>query len=94
LLAAEADLDHLYAERFDRSEAAAERLLGEIEMALRLLSLFPRLAPIYHRPFRRFILKAERVGLYYTVEGKRPFIQALIDLRRSPATVRSRLGVS
>ena len=94
LASGERDLDTLFATRFSTSEGAALAFLETVERALGLLQSFPELGPVYQHPFRRFLLRDQRTGLFYTVESRRLFVHALIDLRQDPATLRRRLGLS
>jgi plasmid stabilization system protein ParE len=94
LVGAERDLDQCYAERFDHSEREAAALLESVEHALGLLARFPRLVPMFRRPFRRFILRRYQLAMFYTVDGNRLFIHALIDLRQSPEAILRRLGIT
>ena len=94
LASGESDLDGLFAARFAVSETRALAFLEMVEQALALLRNFPELAPVYRHPFRRFILRDMQTGIFYTLEGRRLFIHALLDLRQDPATLRRRLGLS
>ena len=94
LASGEGDLDAIFAARFAASEAAALAFLETVERALGLLQNFPELGPVYQHPFRRFLLRDGHTGLFYTLEGRRLFVHALLDLRQDPATLRRRLGLS
>ena len=94
LASGEADLDAIFAAWFAASETGALAFLETVERALALLKNFPELGPAYVHPFRRFLLRGEHTGIFYTLEGRRLFVHALLDLRQDPATLRRRLGLS
>ena len=88
---AEQDLDAIFAGRFRVKEELGFKFLEMVEHALALLVGFPELGPIYFPPFRRFLLRDRAIGLFYTVEGRRLFVQMLCDLRQNPKSLRRRL---
>ena len=94
LASGEGDLDAIFAARFAVSETGALAFLETVERALALLKNFPELGPVYLHTFRRFLLRGEHTGIFYTLEGRRLFVHALLDLRQDPATLRRRLGLS
>ena len=89
----ESDLDALFAAHFGLSEPSAMAFLETVEHALALLVVFPQLGPVYALPFRRYLLRGGKIGLFYTFESGRIFIHALVDLRQDPALLRRRLGI-
>lgn len=93
LASGESDLDALFAAQFSLSEASAMAFLERVEHALALLVVFPQLGPVYALPFRRYLLRGGKIGIFYTIEGGRIFVHALHDLRQDPAVLRRRLGI-
>ena len=55
--AAEADLQAAYEELENFQEGAGDSFLLLIDAAIELLKQFPEVAPVFHRPFRRLLLK-------------------------------------
>jgi hypothetical protein len=45
------------------------------------------------REIRKLLLPHFDHGIFYTIEGSRIMVAAVLDLRRDPAFIRSRIGL-
>jgi plasmid stabilization system protein ParE len=84
LLAAELDLFQAY-------EQSGEPLHNKIDATLDQLKLHPRIGPMFKEPFRRKLIIKTPYAIYYTIEGERIIIHAIVDQRQNPDSVTSRL---
>lgn len=84
LLGAQIDFLKIYEQRGDAFYRSVESVMSR-------LSQFPESGPVHRRPYRRMLLLNTPLGLFYTVEGGRVFIHAIVDLRMSPARIWERL---
>lgn len=86
---ATSDLQTIYT---SLQEPVGEELLGEIDAVLSLLKQFPRQARIYGGNIRRILLgKGNLYGLFYSIEGRRVVIAAVLDLRQDPNRIQALL---
>jgi benzoate-CoA ligase family protein len=72
---------------------AAERLAGELSTILQAVAHFPYGLPEVGRGLRKAVVKGWSLGIYYRPSRRRVTVVAIIDLRRDPAAIRSRLGL-
>lgn len=91
-LGAEADVQRVY-ERFELlEEGTGDRFYAEVLSSVRLLEAFPHIGPaVYRGKVRRVLVFNRHHGLFYTVEGRRVILHALLDLRQNPALIMRRL---
>ncbi len=85
LLGAEIEFLEIYSEYGDTFYAAFDDRIAQI-------CRFPKSGPIYSEPFRRLLIPKFPYGIFYTVEGYRIFVQAIIDLRSDPDRIIRRLN--
>src|SRR5215203_3833750 len=88
--AAESDLQSLFDEFESKGEGTGEQFFELIDSALELLKQFPQMAPVFKGPYRRFLLRDGRHGLFYAVEARGIILHAVADLRRDPEELRRR----
>ena len=84
LLGAEIEFLDIYSRRGD----AFYELFDD---CLNRLSRFPELGPLYSFPFRRLLIPKTPFGLFYTIEGRRIMVNAVLDLRSDPDRILERL---
>ena len=93
LLAAEVDVQAAY-EWFEGQRAGRGdqflRYLRELEV---LLGLNPRMGVSVGRGLRKLLMPRFDHGVFYTIEGQRIMVAAVLDLRRDPGFIRARLGI-
>ncbi|WP_083805245.1 type II toxin-antitoxin system RelE/ParE family toxin [Chthoniobacter flavus] len=77
LVRAENDLLRLYAYFESRSAGRGEEFSREVERALGLLSLWPRLGRSLRQDYRRLMMSHFPYSLIYAVEGRRVLIHAV-----------------
>ncbi len=85
LLGAEIEFLEIYSDRGDTFYIAFEDRIAQI-------GRFPKSGPIYSEPFRRLLIPKSPFGIFYTIEGNRIFVQAIIDLRSDPERIMRRLN--
>ena len=88
--AAEADLQAAYEEIEQFQEGAGDNFLLLIDAAIELLKHFPEMAPFFHSPFRRLLIKDGVHGIFYTIEDRGIILHAVADLRKDPNDLRRR----
>jgi plasmid stabilization system protein ParE len=93
LAGAENDVLETYV-RYETAEAdLGERFSKQIEEAFQMLSEFPNAGPKFHSQIYRLLIRGFPYGIFYTIDGRRVIIQAILDLRQSPQSIRRRLGL-
>jgi plasmid stabilization system protein ParE len=88
-------LQSLYEGLEERSPGAGDKFCALIDRDLELLRAFPnraRRVPGHPRLRRLLIGKHREYGLYYSVEGRRVVIAALISQRLGPELIRWRFS--
>jgi plasmid stabilization system protein ParE len=91
LLGAEIEFQEAYGRL--QTERRQDAFEAEFADALGNLSCFPRMAPVFHPPYHRWRLIGFPHALYYSIEGNRVFIHAVIDTRADLASTYRRLGI-
>lgn len=93
LLAAEVDVQTSY-EQFEQQHGGrGDQFLRHLRALEALLSANPHLGVHVARGIRKLLLPRFDHGIFYTVEGSRIMVAAVLDLRRDPAFIRSRIGL-
>ena len=92
LAGAEADMIELYVRYDALSPSYAERYYAALGQALDLLERFPEIGPRYHSHYRRLVIQRFSLGVFYSIEGRRIAVGAILDLRQSPEAIMRRLG--
>lgn len=89
---AEQDLLELYLVLFEQSETRAEQFSRNVDRALAVLAQFPEIGRIFEGQFhRKLVPRFYEYGVFYSVEGSRVMVQAVLDLRQDPEQIRRRL---
>ena len=71
----------------------AVKFLQRLDKLSGLLRDNPAMGPVYGGPIRRVVLQGFHHAMFYTVEGIRIFVLAVMDLRLDPTRIRRRLGL-
>ena len=74
--------------------ATARKLAREMGEGFARVSRNPAACPFYSPPFRRMKAKSFPYGFIYTVVDEDIVVEAVVHLRRNPATIRARLRLS
>ncbi len=93
LAGAENDTLNLFAKLEARNPDSADEFYRHFEEALQQLGTHSESAQIFagRIRIRRLVMHGYPFGVFVTVEGERLFVQAVLDLRQSPETIRRRL---
>jgi plasmid stabilization system protein ParE len=91
LRGAEADLLEHFIRCEERSIGRGDRLYESVDRALELLRQQPEMAPVYRGNVRRLVLRPFDLGVFYSIEGERLMIGAILDLRQGPDAIERRL---
>ena len=93
LAGADRDAFEIFARIEARDPDAADAFLQRIADSVRQLGGHPESGPVFVAPFRRLVMRGYPFGIFYTAEGERLFVHAVLDLRQSPESIRRRLGL-
>ena len=96
LLAAEVDVQGAYEGFERRREGGGDQFLRHLRQLEVLLANNPEMGvSLEHgkRGIRKLLMPRFDHGIFYTVEGRRIMVAAVIDLRRDPAYIQSRIGI-
>ena len=91
LVSAEIDMQAAYERQGTPRRASAFNVL--VRSAFEQLSRHPLSAPAFIGKYHRLVLARIGYAFFYTVEGRRVVIHALLDLHQSPENIRRRLGL-
>ena len=93
LAGADRDVFEIFARIEARDPDGADAFLQRIADSVRQLGGHPESCPVFGAPFRRLVMRGYPFGIFYSVEGERLFVQAVLDLRQSPEAIRRRLSL-
>jgi len=91
LLWAESDIQTAFNRFEEYGEGLGRRFLQELELAYQYIRQHPRIGRLYANNRRRFLVPNFPFGIFYSVEGSRIIISAVLDLRQDPDRIRERL---
>lgn len=92
LRGAEADLLEIYLRLEQYRDGLGERFYHILDRALERLRQNPEIAPPYRGVYRRLVLRTFGIGVFYSIEGDRLMVGAILDLRQSPESIERRLS--
>jgi plasmid stabilization system protein ParE len=69
------------------------KLAADLSTTFQAIATFPQGLPDLGRGLRRAVVQKWSLGIYYRLSRHRITVVAIIDLRRDPLAVRSRLGL-
>jgi plasmid stabilization system protein ParE len=93
LAGADRDVFEIFARIETRNPEAADTFLRSVADSVRQLGEHPDSGPVFVAPFRRLLMRGYPFGIFYSVEGERLYVQAVLDLRQSPEAIRRRLKI-
>jgi plasmid stabilization system protein ParE len=91
LLVAESDIQMAFNRFEDFGEGLGLKFLQELEVAYQYIRRHPRIGRLYANNRRRFLVPNFPFGIFYSIEGNRIVISAVLDLRQDPDSIRERL---
>src|SRR5947209_6758551 len=92
LRGAEADLLENYVRLEELRAGLGDRFYRTLDFALERLRQYPEIAPVYRGPYRRLVLRPFGFGVFYSIEGDRLMVGAILDLRQDPLSIGRRLS--
>ena len=91
LFSADADIQTAYEFYEAYQEGRGGVFMRHLDVAFGCLRTFPEIAPPIHEAHRRLLVHSFPYGVFYTIEGRRIIIAAVMDLRQDPEIIRRRL---
>ena len=91
LARAEAEVLATQARMDEALEGLGERFNLRVEETLDQLIVFPQSGPVYAEPFRRILVRDFPFGIFYSIEGRRVVVQAVLDLRQDRESIERKL---
>lgn len=88
---AEAEILEAQARFEDASPDLGDRFNEMAEHALDQIAVFPESEPLASAPFRRLLVRDFPFGIYYTLDGRRAVVHAVLDLRQEQEAIARRL---
>ena len=92
LLAAEVDVQSAYEWMEEQREGRGDQFLRHLKELEALLISHPRMGVSVGDGIRKLLVPRFDYGIFYTMEGRRIMVAAVLDPRRDPDYIRSRLG--
>ncbi len=93
LNAAETDVFGAYLYYDSLDDGLGETFAQQVDHAFAQISRFPEAGFLVGPGFRRMLVRRFPFGVFYSVEGHRVMIQAVLDLRQSPEQILRRLNL-
>lgn len=91
LFSADADIQAAFEFYEGFQTGRGEVFMCHLDLAFGQLRIFPEIAPVFHEPHRRLLIRGFPYGIFYVIEGRRIIISGVMDLRQDPAIIRRRL---
>jgi len=88
LFSADADIQAAYEFYEEFQEGRGEVFMRHLDLAFSQLRTFPAIAPVCREPYRRLLVHGFPFGIFYTIEGRRIIVSAVMDLRQDPEVIR------
>ncbi len=88
LSGAEQQVFGLYRRLEDNAEGLGDAFYSDFCRGCVRLSQFPEIAPRYRHQYRKLLLQKWQTGIFYSIQGSRIMISAVIDVRQQPETIR------
>ena len=92
LLAAEQGIQSIFELLEERRDGLGNEFLSAMGQAFRRLEEQPEIGPQFTRGYRRLLLRAYHLGIFYRIEGRRLVVAHVLDLRQDPMTILRLLG--
>jgi hypothetical protein len=91
LARAEAEVLTMQARMEETLEGLGDRFNQRVEETLDQLLDFPQSGPVFVGSFRRILVRDFPVGIFYSIEGRRLIVQAVLDLRQNRESIERKL---
>ena len=91
--ASEQEIQAAFAYYEDLKEGLGVTFLFVLDQALEGLKAHPEKAALWMPPYRRLLVPRFPYGIFYSIEGRRIFVAALLLLTQDPRKIRRRLGL-
>ena len=88
LSGADAHVLGIYRRLDEASDGLGDVFYEDFLKACARLSQHPEIAPRYHKRFRKLLLIRWQVGIFYSLDGLRIMVSAVMDLRQDPRSIR------
>jgi plasmid stabilization system protein ParE len=91
LYSADSDIQIAY-EFYEAVQAGrGDIFMRHLDAGFGQIRAFPELAPVFHDSYRRLLVHGFPYGIFYSLEGGRIIVSAVMDLRQDPNLIRRRL---
>jgi plasmid stabilization system protein ParE len=91
LLVADADIQSAFDFYEECQTGRGEVFMRHLDAAFGRLRTFPEIAPVFHRAYRRLLVRGFPFGVFYALEGQRVIVMGVMDLRQDPKVILRRL---
>lgn len=91
LFSADSDIQTAYEFYEAVQSGRGEVFMRHLDVGFGQLRAFPEMAPVFHEPYRRLLVHGFPYGIFYSLEGGRIIVSAVMDLRKDPEVIRRRL---
>ena len=91
LLSADSDIQTAYEFYEAVQSGRGEVFMRHLDVGLGQLRAFPEAAPVFHNSYRRLLVHGFPYGIFYSLEGRRIIVAAVMDLRQDPKQIYRRL---
>ena len=88
LSGADAHVQEIYSKLEERADGRGDAFYADFVESCSLLSHQPEIGKRYHSCHRRLVMRRWNVGVFYSIEGSRIMISAVMDLRQNPGVIR------
>jgi plasmid stabilization system protein ParE len=92
LLGAEVESQEIYNQLEDIRPGKGDRFLETLAKCYGQLCDYPESGPRVRKTYRRLLVPHTNYGIYYTLEGRRLMIAAVVDVRQDPEAIERRLS--
>lgn len=93
LLSADSDIQTAFNRCEEFQAGRGELLIRHLDLCFEQIRRFPESGPAFVRTYRRMLVPGFPFGIFYSTEGSRIIVAALLDLRQDPTSIRKRLDV-
>jgi plasmid stabilization system protein ParE len=91
LFSADADIQKAYELYENWQEGRGTVFMLHLDVAFAYLRRFSEIGPVFHGNYRRLLVPHFPCGIFYSIEGKRIIIAAVMDTRQDPDAIIRRL---
>jgi hypothetical protein len=88
LTGASGHVQGIYQRLDNASEGLGDAFYGDFLKGCLRVSRSPEAFPRHDKRFRKLLLKKWQVAIFYSIEGLRIMVSAVMDVRQSPETIR------